>query len=61
MLLYLKCPATPNDWFIIELQGEISAEGNEAELSVAGLSFADISEREVCPVLYTLSSFCAIL
>jgi hypothetical protein len=48
MKIYLKCPNTPSDWFIIELQGEVSVDGADETFNLDGLSFADISEREVC-------------
>lgn len=47
MRLFVQCPTPPNDWFIVELQGEVSAEAQNGELSFAGLTFADLSERDV--------------
>lgn len=48
MRIFLKCPTTPSDWFIVELQGEVSTEVQDGSLNTAGLTFADISESNVC-------------
>lgn len=55
MKLFIQCPNIPKEWFIIELQGEVSTESNNEEFSTAGLTFADITEREVRTCLLRLS------
>lgn len=47
MLLYLSCPTSPSEWFIIELQGEVSAEGLGDDPKFSGITFADLSQIDV--------------
>lgn len=47
MKVYIRCPNTPLDWFIIELQGEVSVDDPNEEINLAGLKFGDISETNV--------------
>ena len=47
MKIYVKCPKTALDWFIIELQGEVSVDGEDETFNVSGLKFGDITEVNV--------------
>jgi hypothetical protein len=51
MKIYIKCPNTPSDWFIIELQGEVSIDGEDESFNPSGLKFGDISESNGSVVL----------
>lgn len=47
MLIYLNCPTSPGDWFIVELQGEVSVEGLGDDPNFNGLTFADLTQVDV--------------
>lgn len=47
MKIFLRCPRTPGDWCIVELQGEVSVDGLAEDFNPDGLQFADISEQNV--------------
>ena len=58
MKIYIKCPNTPSDWFIIELQGEVSIDGEDESFNPSGLKFGDISESNVrVPFIILFSSW----
>lgn len=49
MRIFIECPDSPKEWFIIELQGEIEATlGKKLLKNLDSLKIADIFYKDVC-------------
>lgn len=53
MRIFIECPDSPKEWFMIELQGEIEATlGKKPLKKLDSLKIADLFEKDVCKFFF---------